>query len=232
VGAEPLPQTPARLAIEDDRGAALQALGRAGTLPFPVAVHVAASAGEFDDELSRRLAPLAERKVPIWLSVRAPDRLEDADPWRTSLRRLLDRHGSDLTAFEVVVNAQPPSLAAYAVRLASTELGALRGVARLALGGPAMADRVRREQIYTADIAPYIDVLSVTEEAWEDATGLLARIDPNAKLAIMAANVGGKDAKQRLLEIILRGARVLRDHDPSRSRRQPRPPCRQRPIAC
>src|SRR5215813_11401902 len=69
-----------------------------------------------------------------------------------------------------------------------------------------MADRVRREQIYTADIAPYIDVLSVTEESWEDATGLLARIDPNAKLAITAANVGGQDAKQRLLEIILRAA--------------------------
>ena len=75
-----------RLAIRDDRaGAALAVLDRAGVLPFPVAVQVEALDAEPDAALNRQLDTFAERRMPIWLSVPAPARIEDAEPWRASL---------------------------------------------------------------------------------------------------------------------------------------------------
>ena len=144
------PQTPTRLrrrpspriAIEDDRaGAALAVLDRAGSAAFPVAVQVEALDAEPDAALDRQLDAFAARRIPIWLTMPAPARIEDVEPWRAPLRRLLDRHGRSLTILEVPIDDQPAALAAFAVRLASTEVRAAYDTIRVALGGRRMDRR-------------------------------------------------------------------------------------------
>ena len=39
----------------------------------------------------------------------------------------------------------------------------------MALGGPAMNDRLRREEIYSPDLAPYVDMLAIVEEQVDEA---------------------------------------------------------------
>ena len=177
----PVPPPAPRLAIRDDRaGAALAVLDRAGVLPFPVAVQVEALDAEPDAALNRQLDTLAERRIPVWLSVPAPARIEDAEPWRASLRRLLERHGRGLTILEVRIDDQPAAVAAFSARVASTEVRAAYDTIRVALGGRRMIDVADREAIYTADVAPYVDLLVLPEDAIDGARPWLSRTDPAA----------------------------------------------------
>ena len=116
-----------------------------------------------DPALAARLAALARRQAPVWLSLPAPAAQEDVEAWRIALHGLLEQHGSALTILELAVDRQPARLARFVAQMAATEVRANHDAIRLALGGPAMADRGRREDIYSAEMAPYVDLLAIPE---------------------------------------------------------------------
>jgi len=195
-----------RLAIQDDDpGSALRVLDSAGDLPFPVAVRVSADR-ELGPALDTRLAALAQRNVPIWLSVPIAVRIEEADSWREALRRLLDRHGSSLTILELVLAAEPAPVASFVTRIASTEVRASHGGIRLALGGPRMATNESRGIVYTSDLAPYVDLLSLPDATLDSAGAWLARVDPDAGLIVASAPGDENDIPRQMMEAIVRDA--------------------------
>ena len=165
------PQTPApRIAIGDEPpGAALAALDRAGRLAYPVAVRVVAPVFPADATLDARLAALAARHVPVWLSVPAPEAQPDIERWQNALRALLDKHHAALTILEVTIDGQPARVATFALQIAATEVRASHDAIRIAIGGAAMADEARRVEIYRAELAPYVDLLAIPDAT--EATG-------------------------------------------------------------
>jgi hypothetical protein len=179
-GAAP-PSAAPRVAIDDEpAGAALRVLDQAGTLPFPVAVRIAAPALPADAAFDGRLATLAARQARVWLSLPAPDVEADFERWQSALRSLLARHGPALTILEVTVNRQPARVAAFAMQVAATEARASHDAIRVALGGAAMSDRQKREEIYRSEIAPYVDLLVVPEGGEDTIATWLHAIDPTA----------------------------------------------------
>ena len=138
---------------------------------------------------STRASPaLDKRHAPVWLSLPAPDAQEDVEPWRIALRALLEKHGSALTILEVTVDRQPARVASFAVQIAATEVRASRDTIRLALGGPAMTDPVRRAEIYSRDLSPYVDLLAIPDGRQpERSPAWLHQIDPLARIVLTAA---------------------------------------------
>lgn len=203
LAAQPAETSPPRVAIEDelredgpvdvetrkDESAALRTLDTIGNLAFPVAVHVNAVRAPLSS-LDSRLAVLERRKIPAWLSVAAPETVDAVPAWRTALRTLFERRRDALTLFEIVVDRQAADVAKFAVQTAATELRSSGSTARVALGGSAMLDTARREAMYSADLAPYVDLLAIAAdradrlrpgiEAW------LRAVDPQAGLALRA----------------------------------------------
>jgi len=204
-GAAP-PSAAPRLAIDDEpTGAALRVLDQAGTLPFPVAVRIAAPALPADAAFDGRLATLAARQARVWLSLPAPDVEADFERWQSALRSLLARHGPALTILEVTVNRQPARVAAFALQVAATEARASHDAIRVALGGAAMRDRQKREEIYRSEIAPYVDLLVVPEGGEELAATWLHAIDPTAAIALTAdAAVPAGGPATRVIDGVLR----------------------------
>jgi hypothetical protein len=206
------PATPVRIAVDDAADTpALQTLDRAGSLPFPVAVRVQSATAELLTGLVERLDALASRKTPIWLVVPIPSRLDDVEPWREGLRRLLDRHGAQVTILELAISNQPADLAAFAVRLASTEARATADASvRVALGGERTRATATRGEVFTTDVAPYVDLLSVPEAEAQEAVEWLARIDPGASVVATLPVVEPTRRQQQILEGALRfaGSRV------------------------
>ena len=193
------PPVAARLAVADEPpGAALRAIEQGGALPFGVAVRVVSNAFPADAALDARLAAFASKKRPVWLAVPAPDAQADVDRWQSALRALIDRHGSALTILEVELDRQPARLASFEVQVAATEVRASHDAIRIAIGGPAMRDRARREEIYRAELAPYIDALAVPD-ASDDALGAwLHGVDPVTSIVVTesAAAEGGDPARR------------------------------------
>ena len=199
------PAPPARVVLEDDgESSAVRVLDAAGPLPFPVGVRMAIAAPEGDPALDARLDAYSSRRVPIWLSLPAPDRLESVEPWRLSLQRLLDRHGSALAILEVTIDAQPADVGAFAARIASTEARARRASIRVALGGSKMEEAAGRDSVYTTELAPYIDVLVIRtarDNDTESAQEWLRGVDPEASL-VVRGGVAGADADAARLRVV------------------------------
>ena len=172
-----------RLAVLDEPdGSALRLLDEAGRLPFTVAVCLSGSPA--DASLDARLTALARRGVPAWLVIRAPDAEQDMPAWQAALHRLLDRHGAALAILEVSVDRQPARVAAFAVQIAATEARANRETIRIAIGGPAMADQARREELYRSELAPYVDLLDLPEAGTDAVVAWLQQVDPGASMVI------------------------------------------------
>jgi len=186
----------ARIAVEDEpAGAAARVLDEAGALPaftVPLAVRVAFQGPPGDPALSERLAAFDKRHAPVWLSLPAPVAQEDVEPWRIALRGLLEKHGSALTILEVTVDRQPARLARFTLEVAATEVRASHDAIRLALGGPAMTDRARREEIYSSDLTPYVDLLAIPEGR-ESVAGWLQQVDPLAGIVFTPADAAAGD---------------------------------------
>ena len=199
------PAPPARVVLEDDgESSAIRVLDAAGPLPFPVGVRIAIASPEDDPALDARLDVYSSRRVPIWLSLPAPDRLDGVERWRLSLLRLLDRHGSALAMLEVTIDAQPADVGAFAARIASTEARARRAAIRVALGGSKMEEAAGRDSVYTTELAPYIDVLVITtarDNGIESALPWLQRVDPEASLMVRGG-VAGADADAARLRVV------------------------------
>jgi hypothetical protein len=156
----------------------LSALRSAGKLPFDVAVRVSAARPS-------ALEMLATQKVPLWVVVDLPASLNEAESWRQSLQALLARYASLITAVEIDVANEPADLASFCVRLASTETKAFAGSARTAIGGERMRTAVLRADVYTTDLAPYVDLLVVPAEEADAAAAWIGRVDSGARVAAM-----------------------------------------------
>ena len=142
-----------RVAVVDEPGgSALRVLDQAGNVPFPIAVCLIGSPA--DAELDARLTAVGRRGAPAWLIIRAPDGEPDMAAWQAALHGLLDRHGSSLAILEVSVDRQPARVASFALQVAATEARANRDAIRIAIGGPAMADRDRREAAISSGTRP------------------------------------------------------------------------------
>jgi hypothetical protein len=185
--AEPSAAVPRLVLGDEPAGAALRALDAAGAVAIPFAVRVTDPAFPADATLDARLAALAKRRVPVWLSVRAPDAQPEVERWQIALRGLLEKHGEALFVLEVTLDTQPARVASYAMQVAATEVRASRDVIRLAIGGPAMDDRARREEIYRVELAPYVDLLAVPEAGSASVGQWLHQIDPNAAIAAVGS---------------------------------------------
>lgn len=203
------PAPPARVVLEDDaESSAIRVLDAAGPLPFPVGVRLAIRSAEVDPALDARLDVYSSRRVPIWLSLPAPDAAEDTEAWRRSLQRLLDRHGAAIATLEVTLDRQPADLGAFAARIASTEARARRAAIRVALGGPKMEDAGGRDGVYTTELAPYIDLLVITTQRdgdTESARQWLERIDPDAAILVRSgvAGTSADEARLRVVDAVL-----------------------------
>ena len=117
---------------------------------------------------------------------------EEVERWRIALRGLLEKHGSALTILEVTVDRQPARLARFTLEVAATEVRASHDAIRLALGGPAMTDRARREEIYSSDLTPYVDLLAIPEGR-ESVAGWLQQVDPLAGIVFTPADAAAGD---------------------------------------
>jgi hypothetical protein len=180
---QPAPRIVPRIAIDDAAGAsALTVLDAAGSLPFPVAVRID---GRAVPELDATLTALEQRGIPIWLTLPAPDRAEDLDAWQARVRAVAAQHGRGLTVLEIDVDRQPPAVARFAAQAAAVDAGAGSDGTRIALGGAAMRDPLQRAAIYTADVAPYVDLLAIDTAGADAAATWLRTIDPQASVAVM-----------------------------------------------
>jgi hypothetical protein len=171
-----------RLAVIDEpEGAALSVLDRAGTLPFQIAVYVR-GAMPADPTLDARLAALARRHVPVWLAIAAPAGEQEIASWQTALHGLLAKHGDSLSILEMLIDDQPVRVASFTLEIAATEARASRESIRIAIGGAAMADRARREEIYRIQLAPYIDLLDLADGDTGGVSAWLEQIDPGVSI--------------------------------------------------
>jgi hypothetical protein len=180
-----------RIAIDEPvSGAPASALQLRGSdLPVPVLARVIANLDSDVQALDARLAQHASRKTPVWLVVTAPSAVEGVDRWRTQLQGVLSRHGSRIAIVEIDVNASDAKLAAYSLRLAATDVRAERETIRVAVGGFS-AGRAGSD-LYTVELAPYLDLLVLPEGAdVHAAEALLHRVDPGAQVAVTGMDAG------------------------------------------
>jgi hypothetical protein len=205
-GDDDAPTPVLRVAIDDEPpGAALAAIDRAGALAFPVAVRVAIPALPADASIDARLQALAARKLPVWLSLPAAASADELEGWRDAVRALLDRHGAALAVLEIDVDRQPARIATFAVQAAATDVRADHDRIHIAIGGAAMNDPARREAIYRAELAPYVDLLAV-DDASDPALGAwLHRVDATASIVVSGARAAAApDAARQLVDGVLR----------------------------
>ena len=197
---QPLP----RIAIDDDR--TVLSLESWPVLPFPRAVRVSGAPGEAS--LEPRLAALNDRKIPIWLAVAAPATADAVAPWRAALQTLLSRYRGAIAILEIQ-GAGDPKVAAFAVRLGATEARSAHESIRVALGAPAARSARWLDDVYTTELAPYVDLLAVARTDDEAAASAhLLKIDPEAQLAVVVRDsfieVGA--AARRMLDLHLETA--------------------------
>ena len=195
------PEVQLRIAIEDDRdGAALRLLDEAGPQPFPVAVRV--ELAELTAAVDARIVAVERRQTPLWLAIPAPASQADLERWRSALRAVLERRQSTLTVLEVMVDREPAAVAVFAVQVAATEARARRASVQTAIGGPAMDDTSRLREIYSKEVAPYIDLIATTSDPDEVATWL-REIDPSARIALRGRSAQDTDPSRRVVEDVL-----------------------------
>ena len=165
-------------------------------LPLAHAVRLAGVPG--DPSLDARLAAAAAAKTPVWLALDAPAAVDRVEPWRSALRQLVGRHRDAIAIVEITVDGDP-RIAAFAVRLAATEIRSAGEAIQVGLSAPAGM----LPSIYTVDLAPYVDLLVVTGmDRRVGAVAHLAAVDPDARVAVRAgeAGAGERDAAARVLD--------------------------------
>ncbi len=188
-----------RVAIEDLGPGAPRPI----TSPVPIAVRVL---GDVDEQaLDTRLSAYGTAKVPIWLALPAPTEVDAVEPWRARLQRILANHRDSIIMVEIVAAADA-RVTGFALRLASTEVRSATNGIRVALGtGQTPVERF--SDLYPADLAPYVDMLAVASPAdTAAASAYVARVDPDARLAVLAGSAGQDpgQAGRRIIESQLR----------------------------
>ena len=203
-GQPPAAAPVARIAVDDPLPGEIPAVLQPGApLPIPVVARVIAGAGIDDRALDERLKRYHDRGVPIWLAVSPPDTADSMAAWRTRLGELLQRFSEDLTILEVVAGGQPAQLVTFAVQIAATDGRARREAIRIALGGAALQQPGTRSQLYSAGVAPYVDLLALAPGTDPAAAARdLRQHDPTAHLVVTGADPGGSgdEAVRRVLD--------------------------------
>jgi hypothetical protein len=185
--AQDLPPLP-RIAIDQSISDPLPAGDSGAALPFAHLVRVAGAAG--DRALEERLGALMARKVPVWLALTAPGTVDGVEPWRLALQGVLARHRDGIAILEIEAGADA-KVTAFATRLAATEVRSARESIRMALNGSQASGVSALADLYTPELAPYVDllVLSATADRGAAATHLL-KVDREARLAVLAGDAG------------------------------------------
>jgi hypothetical protein len=179
----PLP----RIAIDEAGSEALPAVDSAAPLPFAGAVRLAGAAG--DRALEGRLAAHIARKEPVWLALAAPATVDGVDAWRAALQGLLARHRDGIAIVEIEAGADA-KVTTFAIRLAATEVRSARESIRVALN-PSPGPGGTLADLYTPELAPYLDLLVLPATADRTAASAhLLKVDPEARLAILAGEAG------------------------------------------
>ena len=179
----PLP----RIAVDEPISEARPALDPS-PLPFAYLVRLAGVVS--DRTLEERLAAHIARKVPVWLALEAPGTVDGVEPWRAALQDLLTRHREGIAILEIEAGADS-KLTTFAVRLASTEVRSARESIRVALSGSQVPSPGALAELYTSELAPYIDLFVLTGTAGQAAASAhLLSVDPDARLAILAGDAG------------------------------------------
>jgi len=175
-----------RIAVEDSaQPDTLNLLQAAGPLPVPIAVRVHALSGvDVDRALEDKLASYRRLGLPVWLTVPAPASVDEAERWRQSLAGLLQRHRVGITILEIAIDRQQAQLGVFAAKLAATEARTARPAIRLAIGGTLVDDRTALSGVYTQELAPYVDLLAVSDDAAEGVRAVLQVVDADAALAM------------------------------------------------
>lgn len=207
------PVQPPRIALEDSLDAPYEALSlirRDAPSSFPIGVRLeTALSKDSRTALDARLSEYATRGAAVWIALRAPGAREDVDAWQAELEALLQRHGRELQTVEILLDVQPTALADYIVRIGSTEIRSKHDGLLVALGGIRAA---ALSALYTPQLAAFVDVLAVHEDAVAAGMELVARVDPDARIVVTGMD-GGSDvatARLRLLNAVLEtvGTRV------------------------
>jgi hypothetical protein len=185
--AQDLPPLP-RLAIDQPLAEALPPPETAATLPFAPLVRLA---GAVDDRaLDERLAALVARKVTVWLALAPPGTVAGVESWRTALQNLLARHREGIAILEIEASADS-TITTFAARLASTDGRAARESMRIALNGSQTSAARPLADLYTPELAPYLDLLVLSATADRAAAAAhLRTVDPDARVAILAGDAG------------------------------------------
>ncbi len=161
---------------------------RGADLPVPVMARVTATLETDATAVDARLTQHGSRKLPVWLAIAAPSAVGSVDSWRTLLQGVLSKHGDGIAIVEIDIDAVDAKLAAYALRQAATDIRAEREAIRVGVGG---ASAARVADLYTAELAPYLDLLVLPEGADVSAAeALLRRVDPGAQIALAGLDVG------------------------------------------
>ena len=176
------------MALQDEpAGAALRLLDDARVTTFPIAIRVELDRSWSAAALDARIAPIERRALPVWLAIPAPTSEREVESWRTRLRAVFARDRTTLAILEVVVDGEPSAVAAFAMQVAATEARVRQNAVQLALGGAAMADPVRRNEIFSAELAPYVDLLVMRGGRDESVATWLRGIDPGARIALRSS---------------------------------------------
>jgi len=174
-----------RVAI--DEATTSPALDLGAALPVPILVRLA---GAPDDKaLDERVALYRTRKLPVWVAVNAPTRVDDVERWRTALQTLVTRYRDAIAILEVDVG-DDPKLAAFVVRLAATEARSAHDAVKIALGSSAPSRADWFSALYTTELTPYVDLLVVDPLARDGAATRIAKVDPEARIAILSGDAG------------------------------------------
>ncbi len=161
---------------------------RGADLPVPVMARVTASLETDATSLDARLTQHASRKLPVWLAIAAPSAVGSVESWRTLLQGVLSKHAGGIAIVEIDLDTADAKLAAYVLRLAATDIRAEREAIRVGVAG---ASAARVADLYTAELAPYLDLLVLPEGADVSAAeALLHRVDPGAQIALTGLDVG------------------------------------------
>lgn len=204
--AQPAGPAAPRIAVEDSLARADVPALQGAPAPIPVAVRLSVTLGGEAGPLDDRLSLYRDRKVPVWLAVSAPSAIDDVARWRTALTGVIAKHGSGISILEILVDAQDPKLAAFAVRVSATDVRSGRESIQIALGGPRFDESSVRKQFYTAELGAYLDLLSVPATTdLKVAAAQLKEVDPSARVLVWGADPGGTTdvAAQRLIDVEL-----------------------------
>ena len=163
---QPRRQSVPRIAVEDSAQidpARLRQMSTDVSLPVAVRVHAPAAADATDGVRREARVVSPRRACRCGSRVRAPASVQDAEAWRQRLAAVLQEHGDGIAIVEIAVSREQAALGVFAVKLAATEARSARPAIRIALGGSLVEDAAALSAVYTADLAPYIDLLVVSD---------------------------------------------------------------------